>query len=159
MIIRCIANTGASLPESYLNPGVYLTPKTQFNLTIGKEYIVYALRAYQENAWYYICDDNYTYYPMQNPAPLFEVVDDRVSKYWRLKLEPNGVLRIAFEEWFADPYFYDKLTDQEEAEVSIFEKVKERMDAEALSPQPSPAEGEPEQQTSPPAVPVAPALV
>jgi hypothetical protein len=43
---------------------------------------------------------------------------------------------IAFEQWFTDPYFYDKLTDQEEAEVEIFEKVKELMDAEdfALPP-------------------------
>jgi hypothetical protein len=37
---------------------------------------------------------------------------------------------MAFEQWFTDPYFYDKLTDQEEAEVEIFEKVKELMDAE-----------------------------
>jgi hypothetical protein len=35
-----------------------------------------------------------------------------------------------------DPCFYDKLTDHEEAEVEIFEKVKELMDAEdfALPP-------------------------
>lgn len=159
MKIRCIANTGASLPESYIDPMRGYTKELEFPLTVGKEYIVYALYTRQGKIWYYICDENYTYYPMQNPAPLFEVVDDRVSKYWRVKLSPNGLLEIAFEEWFADPYFYDKLTDQEEAEVLIFEKVKERMDAEALSPQPSPAEGEPEQQTSPPAVPVAPALV
>ncbi|TAF54580.1 MAG: hypothetical protein EAZ60_16350, partial [Oscillatoriales cyanobacterium] len=43
---------------------------------------------------------------------------------------PNGVLRFAFEQWFTDAYFYDKLTDQEEAEVEIFDKVKELMDAE-----------------------------
>jgi hypothetical protein len=67
---------------------------------------------------------------MQNPAPLFDVVDSRVSKYWRFELAPNGRLEIAFEQWFTDPYFYDKLTDQEEAEVEIFEKVKELMDAE-----------------------------
>jgi hypothetical protein len=35
------------------------------------------------------CDDNYSYYPMQNPAPLFEVVDSRVSKYWRFELSPE----------------------------------------------------------------------
>jgi len=70
---------------------------------------------------------------------LFEVLDDRVSKYWRFKLEPNGLLIIAFEQWFSEPYFYDKLTDQEEQEVLIFEKVKELMDAEVLSPYPSPS--------------------
>ncbi|MEG5140729.1 MULTISPECIES: hypothetical protein [unclassified Microcoleus] len=98
--------------------------------TIGKEYVVYAIQAWKETIWYYICDDNYSYYPMQNPAPLFEVVDDRVSKYGRFKLWPDGCLMIAFEQWFTDPYFYDKLTDIEEAEVEIFDKIKELMDAE-----------------------------
>ncbi len=67
---------------------------------------------------------------MQNPAPLFEVVDSRVSRYWRFELSPNWVLIIAFEQWFTDPCFYDKLTDQDEVEVGIFDRVKELMDAE-----------------------------
>lgn len=130
MQVRCIANTGNALPESYLKSDFYFTKEVEFPLTLGKEYVVYALYQSQGNVWYYICDDNYTYYPMQNPAPLFEVVDSRVSKYWRFELAPNGRLEMAFEQWFTDPYFYDKLTDQEEAEVEIFEKVKELMDAE-----------------------------
>ena len=130
MIIRCIANTGEHLPENYIDPARGYTKKIQLPLTVGKEYVVYAIRAWQGIVWYYICDDNYSYYPIQTPAPLFEVVDSRVSKYWRVMPYPNGVLRIAFEQWFTDPYFYDKLTDQEEAEVEIFDKVKELMDAE-----------------------------
>ncbi len=137
MRIRCIANTGASLPESYINPAQGYKKETEFPLTIGKEYNVYALKEWQGSVWYYICDDNYMYYPMQNPAPLFEVVDSRVSKYWRFKLHPNGLLKIAFEQWLSDTYFYDKLTDQKE-EVLVFEKVKELMDAEALATPPMP---------------------
>ncbi len=130
MIIRCIANTGASLPDDYIEPAIGYTKEIQFSLTVGREYVVYAFREWRGTIWYYICDDNYSYYPMQNPAPLFEVVDDRVSKYWRFKLSANGFLMIAFEQWFTDPDFYDKLTDQEEAEIEIFDKVKELMDAE-----------------------------
>ena len=130
MIIRCIANTGEDLPENYIDPARGYTKKIELPLTVGKEYVVYAIRAWQGIVWYYICDDNYSYYPIQTPAPLFEVVDSRVSKYWRFMLNPNGVLRFVFEQWFTDPYFYDKLTDQEEAEVEIFDKVKELMDAE-----------------------------
>ena len=84
----------------------------------------------QGNIWYYICDDNYTYYPMQHPAPLFEVIDDRLSSYWRFKCYPNGLIRLAFEECLTDPYFYDKLTDQEEREVLIFDKIKQLIDNE-----------------------------
>jgi hypothetical protein len=138
MRIRCIAKTGASLPESYIAPAKGYKQETEFPLTVGKEYTVYALKEWQGSVWYYICDDNYMYYPMQNPAPLFEVVDNRMSKYWKFQLSPNGLLKIAFEQWFSDTYFYDKLTEQKEEEVLIFEKVKELMDAEALSPRPQP---------------------
>lgn len=136
MRIRCIANTGTSLSKTYLDPAVGRTKETEFQLTIGKEYTVYALYQWQGSIWYYICDDQYTYYPQQNPAPLFEVIDNRLSSYWRFKLYPNGLLKLAFSEWLSDQYFYDKLTDGEEREVLIFEKLKELMDAEALSPAP-----------------------
>jgi hypothetical protein len=142
MRIRCIANTGASLPENYIDPAQGYKKETEFPLTIGKEYTVYALKEWQGSVWYYICDDNYMYYPMQNPAPLFEVVDSRVSKYWRFNLYPNGLLKIAFKQWFSDPYFYDKLTEQEEQTVLIFEQVKDLIDAEALSPYASSAASE-----------------
>jgi len=36
---------------------------------------------------------------------------------------------MAFSEWFSQPYFDDKLTDREQAEVEIFAKVKDLMDA------------------------------
>jgi hypothetical protein len=142
MKVRCIANTGLSLPEEYLDPRVGYTKQLKFALTVGKEYTVYAFYEWQGQVWYYLCDDNYMYYPMKNPAPLFEVSDSRVSKYWRFNLSENGLLRIAFQEWFTDRYFYDKLTDQNEAEVLIFEKVKDLMDAEFESKQPAHNEAE-----------------
>ena len=134
MKIRCIANTGASLPENYLDPYGDFTKELEFQLTIGKEYVVYAFYERQGQVWYYIADDDYMYYPMQNPAPLFEVVDNRLSKYWRFDLKPNGLLRVAFSQWFTVPYFYDKLTDQEPAEVDLFKRIKVLMDREAENP-------------------------
>ncbi|MCL1467581.1 hypothetical protein [Argonema galeatum] len=136
MRIRCIANTGAFLSETYLDPAVGRSKETEFQLTIGKEYTVYTLYQWQGSIWYYICDDGYTYYPQQNPAPLFEVIDNRLSSYWRFKVYPTGLLKLAFDEWLSDQYFYDKLTDGEETEILIFEKLKELIDAEALSPAP-----------------------
>ena len=130
MKICCLANTGLFLPETYLKPEFSYTTELEFPLTVGQEYIVYALKEWQGNIWYYICDDNYTYYPMQYPAPLFEVIDNRLSSYWRFKCYPNGLIRLAFEEWLTDPDFYDKLTDQEEAEVLIFERIKQLIDME-----------------------------
>ncbi|MEA5511833.1 hypothetical protein VB715_18840 [Crocosphaera sp. UHCC 0190] len=136
MKIRCLAKTGLSLPETYLKPEFSYTKELEFPLTVGQEYIVYALKEWQGNIWYYICDDNYTYYPRQHPAPLFEVIDNHLSSYWRFKCYPNGLIRIAFEEWLTEPYFYDKLTDQEDAEVLIFETIKQLIDNEKYPHQP-----------------------
>ncbi len=44
MKIRCIANTGESLPENYIDPARGYTKKVELPLTIGKEYVVYAIR-------------------------------------------------------------------------------------------------------------------
>ncbi|NER32676.1 MAG: hypothetical protein F6J93_01110 [Oscillatoria sp. SIO1A7] len=130
MKIRCIAKTGADLPERYFLPHLCYKKEMEFQLIVGKEYTVYALYELQGMVWYYICDESYTYFPIHNPAPLFEVVDNRISQYWRFKLNANGLLEIGFEEWISDRYFYDKVTDMEEPEVSIFEKAKELIDAE-----------------------------
>jgi len=138
MKIRCIANKGADLPENYLNPPLDITKETEFKLTVGKEYTVYAISEWEGNLGYYICDERYTYYPLENPAPLFEIIDGRYSRYWQVQLATNGLLEIAFEHWFSIPYFYDKLTDGEAEAVLIFEKIKELMDSEAAIPQPQP---------------------
>lgn len=138
MKIICIANTGAALPESYFLPHLCYQKDMEFQLTVGKSYIVYGLYEWQGKIWYYICDDNYTYFPIHNPAPLFKIVDPTPSQYWQFRLSENGLLEIAFEHWFSIPYYYDKLTDQEEEAVAIFEKYKELMDAEAASTPPPP---------------------
>jgi hypothetical protein len=138
MKIRCIANKGNFLQASYLNPQLDITVETEFKLIVGKEYIVYAISEWQGNLWYYICDERFTYYPIHNPAPLFEIIDARYSRYWQVQLAANGLLEIAFEYWFSIPDFYEKLTDGEAEAVLIFEKMKELMDAEAAIPQPQP---------------------
>ncbi|MEG4285715.1 hypothetical protein QUB68_21535 [Microcoleus sp. A006_D1] len=138
MKIRCIANKGADLPENYLNPPLDITKETEFKLIVGKEYTVYAISEWEGNLGYYICDERYTYYPLENPAPLFEIIDGRYSRYWQVQLATNGLLEIAFEHWFSIPYFYDRLTDQETEAVLIFDKMKELMDAEAEIPQAQP---------------------
>jgi hypothetical protein len=130
MKICCLTKTGLSLPETYLKPEFCYTKEIEFPLTIGQEYIVYALKEWQGYIWYYICDDNYTYYPVPYPAPLFEIIDNRLSSYWRFKFYPNGLMKIAFEEWLNNPDFYDNLTDQVDKEVLIFERNKELIDQE-----------------------------
>ena len=140
MKVSCLANLGSALPNQYLNPTIGYGNKAEFRLTIGREYVVYALALRASQIWYYISDDADLYYPGHHPAPLFEVIDNRISNHWRYEFtqEPGYLHTVgffAFQEWISEPNFYDKLTDKQEREVSIFFKMKELMDMEAKSNQ------------------------
>ncbi len=59
------------------------------------------------------------------------------------------MLRLAFLHWLNDPYFYDKLTDQEPAEVDLFKRIKALMDREAETPPEATEAAEKELATAP----------
>lgn len=136
MIVRCIANTARDIPDNYLGDSWRFTRETVFEyLTIGKEYVVYAVETENKGqVRYAIANDVYTSYPVRYVAPLFEVVDSRVSKYWRFAFNPPGVTCgiLAFEEWSSDPdEFYWNLVEGEEPELTLFRRMKTLMDEEA----------------------------
>lgn len=151
MRVKCIKNRGAALPKDCLDPISGFDEKTRFALIIGKEYIVYGFTLYLGYVWYYLCDENYTYYPFWNPAPLFEVVDNRLSRFWRYNHitgsnhEKTNVI-VAFKEWVNDPFYYDKLTNGEESAIAQFKHYKELMDLEfpimAIASNPIPIEND-----------------
>jgi hypothetical protein len=133
MKVLCIANQGEALPAQYLDPRIPRGPKSEFFVTVGKTYVVYALRFLVNQVWYYIDDDHHEWYPIRKPAPLFQVIDPRLSKYWSVRVSESdrgSDVLIAFQEWSMDVHFYDRLTDRMDAEVSMFRERKRQMDAE-----------------------------
>ncbi len=133
MKVVCTANSGAILPGAYLDPRAGYDTHTEFRLTVGKEYVVYALAFRDTQVWYYIVDDAELWYPVHHPAPLFDVIDDSLSGYWKYRFMPENLDYLAlftFEEWRSDPHFYERLTEHAEEEVSIFERIKSLMDSE-----------------------------
>src|SRR6266481_3288142 len=102
MKVRCIGNRGSNLPPALLDPKSNRDENTLFALTIGKTYVVYGLTVYRSFLWYYLCDEEFTYFPIWNPSPLFEIVDHRVSKYWEVNYSPDGrdtTIIVAYPEW------------------------------------------------------------
>jgi len=131
MKIRCITNSGKAIAlEVVIN---YTSPKSPIPLIVGKEYVVYALSEYYQSTWYCICDELYTYHPMWIPQPFFELIDNRLSRYWvfsfKEDLKKNRFF-LGFPEWANQLDFYDNLTDGEEKEVKVFKAYKELMDLE-----------------------------
>ncbi len=109
---------------------------TSFALVTGKTYVVYALTIVRNYAWYYICDENFTYYPIWKPSPLFKIVDPRLSRHWVFEYTPAGRCEsmsgiiVAYPEWASDPWYYDRLSDNCEREVKIFERYRQLIDNE-----------------------------
>src|SRR5690348_668331 len=139
MRVKCTWKKGAEAPSHYTfgrNPNI----SKDWHLTAGKEYVVYAMECLEERIWYYVVDDHNLWFPIMKPAPLFEITDPRASALWRVafkygrdwktKEQSIEILLLAFEEWCADPAYYERLSDKNEPEVAIFEQRKKVMDSE-----------------------------
>jgi hypothetical protein len=135
MKIKCISKLGKDLPLDCLKPDWGITYEKEFALVVGKTYDVYAFTILFGYIWYFICDDNYTFYPVWNPAPLFEIIDHRLSCFWEFNYfvemsADKTQLIVAFPEWARDRLYYDRLTNGIEADVKIFERYKELIEKE-----------------------------
>lgn len=84
MIVRCTARTGDVLPSMSRDSSVGIDGSTEFPVTVGRSYLVFAMTIYLGVAWYYIMDDDGHAWPTWVPAPLFEVVDGSLPASWRV---------------------------------------------------------------------------
>lgn len=140
MKIKCVSVTHSALPEDILRSEPYYTRDGVFGgITVGNVYVVYGWTVVDNYAWYYICDNDWErdrLYPLWYAAPLFEIVDRRVSRYWEIDSSPgercesqSGII-VAFHEWVSDPFFYERLTDCDPDAVAVFRKYKRLIDEE-----------------------------
>ncbi len=133
MIVKCVARENAELDACYIDEAMGLGRDAVFeHLEVGREYVVYAMVSSKDGVFYYVYELEDVPYPYARPAPLFEIVDPAPSKYWQVVFDrERNRLTLAFEEWFSDSNFYDRLTDWEEAKSATFREIKKRMDEEA----------------------------
>jgi hypothetical protein len=135
MKVKCLHNRKRDLPVELQREGVAYGPAyTDMPLTIGREYVVYAMTARAGFPWYFIQDDDELPYPQAYPAPLFEITDTRLSRVWHFNI-PGDVSKCEWpnwgpSEWVSDRFFYDRLTDCQPEEVRTFARYKAVMDRE-----------------------------
>ena len=133
MIVQCIDNRGAALPPEYHDPAGGLRADTLFDVESDREYVVYAVTMRASRIAYYLCGDLHPHYPVAYPAPLFRIARHELSRHWEIAYTPNHLdhqLIIAFRDWIADDYFYDRLTDLQAREVAIFRQMRDLIDEE-----------------------------
>jgi len=135
MKVICIENRKNTLPTE---ADKIIGFDSLFAIVVGKIYIVYGMTVYVNMVWYYIADEDYSFYPIWTPASLFDVVDDKISRYWVYSFKEgefnNKAPLWTFPDWAQDPDFYDRLLDFETKEVAIFKRYKELMDLEFEDP-------------------------
>jgi hypothetical protein len=131
MRVRCIKE---ELSEKEIAASGF--PPGTWDVTVGEEYLVLGVTLFTggENtplgAAYEIEADGGTVYSI--PAPLFEIVDDRPSRYWRVgRTEPLGPFGLVlWPEEFFERYFFDDLSEGFPEVVRTYHKVRERLERE-----------------------------
>jgi hypothetical protein len=103
MRIRATGNTYVYFPK--LN-----SPPVKLDLTIGKEYDVYALALFEESLTLQIIDD--LNYPFWFPASLFEIVDRTVPNDWICLLQNRSLRMVMGPEFIAkDEESYNSMVE------------------------------------------------
>ncbi|MCB1148532.1 MAG: hypothetical protein KDK48_00065 [Chlamydiia bacterium] len=131
MKVKCKFNSKNNLPSSLKS--TYPISLDSLDLIVGSEYIVYSVSFIKDALRYSVCDSNYTYWPRYRQAFLFDIIDDRPSRYWIVKDHFSNDLFsaiFAFKEWALEDRFYDNLIDGKSKEVELFKLYKEKMDLE-----------------------------
>ena len=133
MKIKCLSNKKTSIQDNISSENLSRKQNLIYEfLDIEKEYNVYGMIINRGQIWYYICDRVHDLFPIARPAHLFEIIDNRLSRYWVFGIiegfekYPSWI----FPEWINEPYFQDNLTDGEKREVAVFKSYKELMDLE-----------------------------
>jgi hypothetical protein len=148
MKIKCIKN---KIPDIKNDPDFFeVLKKSQkswedpYSITLEKIYIVYGIVFREKYPLYLICDDNYdekrgTYFPLFHYSNFFEVIDNRVSRYFQyfthMVLNQKNNVQVVetsfcFPEWINRPLYYEKLLDQDEEYIKIFRHYKRLIDSE-----------------------------
>ena len=111
-----------------------LNNQPNHNLIVGKDYVVYGMMYSDDTGLsMMLAGEDYTYYPLQYPIRLFEIIDDTMPSCWRANwyIQENGVFAISYPEWFDMFDHWFRITEGYEEDVEVWKKYKELMDNEA----------------------------
>lgn len=132
MIVRCLSNTCETLPATSRDSALGINADTEFPITIGRSYEVFAMTVLLGIAWYYVLDEHGHDWPTWTPAPLFDVVDGTLPRSWRVgyfRFEGEDQYPIlSFPEWATDHRFYERLVDGDADAVRIFNERRKEIE-------------------------------
>lgn len=108
-----------------VNTGEY-SYETKY-LNIFEEYLVYGIEEIRGIKYFLIVHNKTCYYPNYYDSSLFDIIDNKLSKYWKINLV-NGDLKILFDDWLAVPnymqYYVNGDIDEDESFYTLNEFIE-----------------------------------
>jgi hypothetical protein len=129
MRVLCKTNSGRDLSGNHFESGY--TPSSEFDLEIGKEYVVYGICIWKGFLTYLIMGEGL--YPYWYPSELFSVTRNDIPPDWYFAhfSEKNGVDLQAIWGYYelisADEHF-DELSNLEKRAIGIFMARQKQID-------------------------------
>jgi hypothetical protein len=133
MKVLCRFNTGKAVRQKKLPPTYFAafhgeSEETIFNVSIGKEYPVFAIASWQSVIILLLADEAHK--PNWYSIELFSVTDARLPEDWFFSnrvANEHGVEAIwGYERLVSDPNHYEALIERHREAVAIFEQEKQR---------------------------------
>ncbi len=109
------------------------TSNVRYQFTMGKNYLVYTVafvpKSVTDFTLYRLVDDANRLLPV--PACLFEIVDPRASRYWRVVHHPKiFALSLEPQEFIEDPGLSEAILDRDPEAWAVFRDIQKRMEEE-----------------------------
>jgi len=128
MQVRCKINTGNALPPKYFDVFRGESKQTVYHISIGKEYVVFAIALWQSAIVFLLSDD--TDLPNWYSTEFFSVTDAHLPDGWSFSstaAREHGVEAICgYEHIIADPQHYEALLERDPKALSIFHEQKRK---------------------------------
>lgn len=126
MRVICNSDSGRSLSKGLLALGY--TPQSNFTVSIGREYRVYAMSLWQGVIFVLLKDD--TGLPNWFPIPLFTVTDSRLPENWLFSSHNGDESRLralwGYDKLVTDVAHYDLLIERDPEALKIFYEEERR---------------------------------
>ena len=127
MRVKCIANTKQAVDAQYRAALDEYFGDDQLFLEIGKSYDVYGLAFRRGHLWYLVSVEDEFDYPYLHLSAFFSVEDARIPPGWALTTQMNNLeagTSILPAPWASDPYFMERLVDEDEVAIAFFRELK-----------------------------------
>lgn len=127
MIVECAVNRLSQTPYSLNQTVLATTDDGEFDLVVGREYVVYAIGQRYGLEWLYVLRSGETI-PWPFPSAAFVTTESSVPGRWDYHISHDNKggswSTLSYGEWANDPTYYDRLVDRDPVALNRFQQER-----------------------------------